>query len=143
MSFKYPEIEKLNDLCVQHRVMIKVDRMDDLGPRNDYPLVDFTIDGLAFSLFVDDEYNDFKYNYPLLNLCLVLRELDGYHYAPEFEQWCQERYLEAKDKKVQAAFENLKIVTKKVESILGGIDPCVSDWDFEMNAGAAQELRKG
>ena len=30
----------------------------------------------------------------------------------------------------------------EIETVLGKIDPEVSDWDFEMNAGAAQELRK-
>jgi hypothetical protein len=44
--------------------MIEVDISESLGSRNDYPLVSFIIDGQAFSLFVDEDYNDFKYNYP-------------------------------------------------------------------------------
>jgi hypothetical protein len=29
-----------------------------------------------------------------------------------------------------------------IEKILGTIDSCISDYDFELNANAAQELRK-
>lgn len=142
MNFEYPEIEALNELWVKHQVMIKVDRSDDLGPRRDYPLVDVKMGDLGFSLFVDDEYEDFRLNYPLLNFCLVLRELEGYQDSPDFDVWCQERFFDSKDEKIKQAFEHLKDVVTKVEALLGTIDSQVSDWDFEMNAGAAQALRR-
>ena len=135
MSFDYPEIEQLNALWVRHKVMVKVDRSEQLNDKSYYPLVHFTISGEQFSLFVDDEFSDFKKNYHLL------RELDGYKFTSEYENWCQERFFEPDNEQVKSAFENLRSVTEKVESILGEIDPIISDWDFEMNAGAAQALR--
>ncbi len=141
-DFGYPEINALNTLWVKHKVITKTDRTKLLGGKTYYPKVDFTISGQSFWLFVDDEYEDLRYNYPLLNFCLILRELEGYAYAPEFEIWCQERFLSPDDKSIAAAFEHLKKTYAEVESILGKLESHVSDWDFEMNAGAAQKLRR-
>ena len=142
MNSEYPEIVELNKLWVEHKVIVKVDRSDDLSGKGYYPLTHFNLGNERFSIYVDDEFNDFRYNYPLLNFCLVLRELDGYKFTSDFEVWCQERFLDPKDEKVKEGFENLKDVTERVEEILGNIDSIISDWDFEMNAGAAQALRR-
>lgn len=138
----YPEIEKLNQIWVKFGVLVKIDRSDDLSGKGYYPLVYFNLGKEKFSLFVDDEYDDFRKNYPILNFCLVLRELEGYEFTSDYEVWCQERFFEKGSDKVKMAFENLKSVTKRAKEILGEIDSCISDWDFEMNTGAAQELRK-
>ncbi|MCH2233138.1 MAG: hypothetical protein MK078_02710 [Crocinitomicaceae bacterium] len=142
MSFPCPEIEELSALWVKHKVMVRVDRNTLLSNKAYYPLVEFQISGENFSLFVDDEFSDFRKNYPLLNFCLVLRELDGYKYTSEYEVWCQERFFDSSDETIKEAFKNLKYVTNEVEKILGKIDPIISDWDFEMNTGAAQALRR-
>ena len=142
MSFPCTEIEELNALWVKHKVMVRVDRNTLLSNKAYYPLVEFQISGENFSLFVDDEFSDFRKNYPLLNFCLVLRELDGYKYTSEYEVWCQERSFDSSDETIKEAFKNLKYVTNEVEKILGKIDPIISDWDFEMNTGAAQALRR-
>ena len=138
----YPEIVALNEIYVRHKVWIKTDRSQLLGGNEDYPLVHVELSGQKFDVFVDDEYRDLKYNYPTLNLCLVLRELEGYHWAQEYEVWCQERYFDPSDEQVRHNHRHLAEVYDAVKQILGEVDSKVSDFDFEMNAGAAYRLRK-
>ncbi len=138
----YPEIDTLNELWTKHKVETKIDRSQLLEGRPYYPLVRFKIGGEDFELFVDDEYDDLKKNYPLLNFCLVLRELEGFQDTKDFEYWCQERSLDSTDPQVFYAFNHLEETYEKVVKIMGSIDSHVSDWDFEMNTGAAQELRR-
>lgn len=142
MSNEYPEIEALNQLWVKHKVMVKTDRSKLLDGKSYYPSVEFTLGNRTFQLFVDDEYDDLKKNYPLLNFCLVLRELEGYEYSENYQQWCQERFFEPEVAAINEAYEQLALVYKEVKEILGEIDSKISDYDFELNAGAAQAIRK-
>ena len=142
VDFGYPEINKLNEIYVKHKFTSKIDRSVLLGGKSYYPKINFSFSGQHFYLFIDDEYEDLRNNYPLLNLCLILRELEGYEFTPEYEVWCQERYLEPNDSQVKNNFEHLKSTYLQVEKILGKIESFVSDFDFEMNARAAQKLRR-
>lgn len=142
MTFDYPEIEQLNKIYVEHKFTSSIDRSQLLAGQKYYPLVHFTLGGEAFSVFVDDEYDDLRNNYPLLNLCLILRELEGYDFSREYEVWCQERGLDPEIDRVKDNFKHLGEVYRAIEKILGEVDSKVSDFDFEMNARAAQKLRR-
>lgn len=141
-QMNYPEIEKLNDLYLKHRFSSELNRSQILDNKSYYSLVRFELSGKNFELFVDDEYDDFRHNNPVLNLCLVLRELEGYECTSDFQTWCQERSIDSTDEEVKESFNHLVQVYREVEKILGTIDSQVSDFDFELNAGAAQSLRK-
>ena len=138
----YPEIVALNEIYARHKVWTKTDRSRVLGGQAYYPLVHVELGGRKFDLFVDDEYDDLKYNYPTLNLCLVLRELEGYDLARDYEIWCQERSLDPADEQIRRNHRHLAEVYAAVKEILGEVDSKVSDFDFEMNARAALRLRK-
>ncbi|MFY0602780.1 MAG: hypothetical protein JXQ93_02440 [Flavobacteriaceae bacterium] len=138
----FPEIEALNKIYIKHKVEIRFSATDFLLESKDYRAVTFTLGGTIFNFYVEDELDDIRYNYPLLNLCLVLRELEGYAFAPDYLVWCQERYLDPKEEAVLAHFRNLGTVYREVEKIMGAIHSQVSDWDFEMGSGASWELRK-
>lgn len=139
---KYPEIEALNKLYVQHKIEIRFSTTDFLAESKEYRAVEFKMGGKTFHLYVEDELDDIRYNYPLLNLCLVLRELEGYALTTDYLIWCQERYLDPKNEAALAHYRNLGSVYREVEKIMGKIHSQVSDWDFEMGSGASWELRK-
>lgn len=139
---KYPEIEALNNIYVKHKVEIRFSTTDFLAGDKTYRAVTFKLDGQVFNFYVEDELDDIRYNYPLLNLCLVLRELEGYEYTQDYLAWCQERYLDPKNEAILANFRNLATIYRDVEKIIGEINSQVSDWDFEMDSGASWELRK-
>jgi hypothetical protein len=138
----YPEIETLNNIYVTHKVDIRFSMTDFLVDSKDYRAVMFRLGGKVFNFYVEDELDDLRYNYPLLNLCLVLRELEGYAEVQDYLVWCQERYLDPKNEAVLAHYRNLATVYREVAEIMGTIDSQISDWDFEMGSGASWELRK-
>lgn len=139
---KYPEIAALNKLYIKHKVEIRFSTTDFLAGSNEYRAVEFKLEGKTFNFYVEDEQGDIEYNYPLLNLCLVLRELEGYDDPPDFLVWSQERFLDPKNEAALAHYRNLGTVYREVEKIIGKINSHVSDWDFEMGSGASWELRK-
>ena len=138
----YPEIDALNNIYVTHKVEIRFSTTDFLAGSKEYRAVAFKLGGKTFNFYVEDELDDLRYNYPLLNLCLVLRELEGYAYAQDYLIWCQERYLDPKNERILANYRNLATIYREVEGIMGKIDSQISDWDFEMGSGASWELRK-
>tara|TARA_R110001632_G_scaffold199060_2_gene321448 strand:+ start:15768 stop:16205 length:438 start_codon:yes stop_codon:yes gene_type:complete len=138
----YPEIEALNKIYVNHQVEIEFSTTDFLTKNKEYCAVAFTIEKETFYFYVEDEYGDIKYNYPLLNLCLVLRELEFYAESSDYLVWCQDRYFDPENNSILAHFKNLKTVYQSVEKIIGKIESYISNWDFEMGSGASWELRK-
>ena len=107
-----------------------------------YRAVAFKLEDTTFNFYVDDEHDDVRYNYPLLNLCLVLRELEFYADSDDYLLWCKEHTFSPKNNDVLAHFKNLAIVYNGVEKIIGEINSQISDWDYEMGSGASWELRK-
>ncbi len=139
---KYPEIDALNNIYIKHKVEISFSTTNFLAGNKDYCAVTFNLGGKKFDFFVEDEYDDIRYNYPLLNLCLVLRELEYYIETDDYLIWCMERSLDAENIDSQAHYKNLGSVYREIEKIIGKIDSQISNWDFEMGSGASWELRK-
>lgn len=138
----YKEINALNNIYINHKVEIWFSTTDFLADNKDYRAVEFKVAEKIFHFYVEDEYDDIRYNYPLLNLCLVLRELEYYIETDDYLIWCNERSLDVKNTVILTHYKNLGTVYREVENIIGKIDSYVSDWDFEMGSGASWELRK-
>lgn len=139
--FDYPEIESLNKIIARYKVVITTDWSQVIAAKEYYPKVVFKIRDKIFELYVDDEYEDLKENNPMLDLCLVLRELESYNLAEDYLIWCAVKILPPEDSRVLQLYRDLGTTYRDVSTIIGTIDSKVSDWDFEMNAGAAQSLR--
>lgn len=72
----YKEIKVLQDIYLKHQIQIDTSNSAFLAEHNDYPAVTLSLNGDQLSLFVNDEFSDFKLQKPLLSLCLVLCELN-------------------------------------------------------------------
>lgn len=136
------EIKALQNIFTKHKVEINFSATNSLAQNKEYRSVEFKLEKHIFSFYVDDEYDDIKYNNSLLNFCLVLRELESYKDTKDYLSWCQERYFNPKNERVIINFRNLATIYRKVENIIGEINSQISNWDFEMNSGVASELRK-
>lgn len=139
---KYQEIQKLQKLVEDYNINIQVLDKNAFSGALDHVWVEFTINKESFILFIDDECNDFGAQNPLLDLCLVLRELETYHEGEDILEWTKHKYLEAGNSKVLEYYKSLSKTYTEIEGILGKIDSHISSFDFEFNAGAAQELRR-
>ena len=137
----YIEIQKLQNITQSFQIHIKVLGESLLFEALEHVWVDFTINRETFTLLVDDEYKDFRIDKPSLHLCLVLRELETYHEEEDILEWTKHKYLDAGNSKVLAYYRSLSDIYTRIEGLFGKIDSHISYFDFEFNAGAAQELR--
>ncbi len=138
----YPEIEALREIHRKHNVTIRVSKNEFLMENKSYPAVTFSLGGQSFKLFVDDEYEDFKLDSSALSLCLILRELESYKDEDSYQSWCKAQLLDPVNTEVKAFYKSLNGIYPEIEKILGEVNSQISDYDFGLNAGAAQELRK-
>jgi len=138
----YPEIQSLKDLYLQYQIFVEVSQTDFLGGVRSYPSVLFTINNSIFKLYVDDEYHDLQNGNALLSLCIVLRALEDYVFSATYLEWCQCYMMDASAPQIIDYYKTLGNIYVDIEKILGKITSYVSDYDFELNAGAAQALRK-
>ena len=138
----YPEIQALKTLFTNYKVSIKVSDIDFLAGKKNYPAVDLFLAGRPLRLYVEDEYQDLQLNNPTLAFCLVLRELENYQEEEDYLTWCSAQLLDPVNPQVRAYYMDLGNIYRTVEKILGTIDSQISDYDFGLNAGAVQELRR-
>lgn len=138
----YPEINALRALYQKHHIEVSFSDTDFLAGSKDYRRTKFVLDGKTFSFYVEDERDDAAFNNPLLNLCLVLRELEGYEDATDYLVWCKERYIDPKEENALANYRDLADIYRDVEKILGEVNSQVSNWDFEMRSGSMWKLNQ-
>jgi len=139
---EYPNIKALNDLFIKHKVSVKVSDKFFMAGRKDFPLVVLAIGKQSFKLFVEDDYEDFKYNYPILNFCIVLRELEDFKFSNDYLLWCVECHLNASDLKIKNYYKDLDRIYNKIKAVLGKIKSFIPDRDFEFEMGEVKALRE-
>ena len=142
MKSPYLEIHKLKELHEKHVVDLRVLENDFLDGNVDYPAVLVSFGKKEFKLYVDDEYHDFKLKNPILSFYLVLRELEGFKFEKDYPTWCRAQLLDPNNSQVKNFFDGLDKTYSEVEKIIGKIDSMINGLDFELNAGAAQYLRR-
>ena len=104
-------------------------------------MVELTILDKSFPIYIQDEYDDLTLNNPLLNLCLVLREFEIYHESSDYLNWCNTQGVNTSNETLRQYYMNLGNTYTAIEKLIGKIDSQISDLDFQLNAGAAWELR--
>jgi len=137
-----PNIKELNKIYLKHKVSINVSNKIFLTEKKEYPQVILTLSGKSFKMFVDDEYDDFKYNYPILTFCVVLRELEDYEYCSDYLEWCNVRHIDASDEKIRNYYMGLDKIYNEIEIILGEISSFIPDMDFDFAMGEVRILRE-
>ena len=138
----YSEIITLKELIEQHHIVIREVKGDFLGEVQHYPAVIITLRQKSFKIYIDNEYGDLQLQNPILSLYLVLRELEIYAEEKDFHAWCLSQSVNSKNVKIINYYTQLGGIYNEIKQILGTIDSQISNFDFELNAGAIQELRK-
>ncbi|NQY04827.1 MAG: hypothetical protein HRT68_01160 [Flavobacteriaceae bacterium] len=138
----YPEIQVLKDLKEQFDIHIELIKDRFLSSETSYKGVRVKIKNKNFDLYVYDEYDDLKVDNQLLCLSLVLLELEVYDEEEDFLNWCFALGVSFKDEKIRAYHMDLRTIYADIQNLIGTIENPISDYDFQMNAGVAQYLRK-
>ncbi|PQB05391.1 hypothetical protein [Aureitalea marina] len=141
MNSDYPAIRQLAEL--QKALKPKITAVEGQYLQKEYyPLVHFELRGTTFPIYVDDEYTDLELGNRLLNLCLVLRALENYLDAEDYLVWCTQHGLDFGDSAAREYHMGLGTMVREIRKWIDPIDSFISDFDFELNAGAAQYLRR-
>lgn len=135
-------IAKLQDYIDQYDIIIKPVENAFLADYEYYKKIELIIANEQLPLFVYDEYDDLSDTNQLLNLCLVFNELEVYEDCEDFLEWCKELGLKPDNIEAGSYYMDLRIYYSKIIHILGKIEHPISSFDFNLNAGAAQLLRK-
>ncbi|MCG8372695.1 MAG: hypothetical protein MI700_04140 [Balneolales bacterium] len=142
MDENFPEITALQVLVTTFQMSVKAVAGEFLCEKEYFPKIRLTIRGREFSFYVDDEYNDLTIPNPALSVCVALRSLEDYEYAEDYFVWCAQHNFDTGSTAVRSHFQHLGEVYSQVHKILGEVDSKISDYDFELDAGAARKLRK-
>jgi hypothetical protein len=136
----YPEILALEKLIQRHQIQVTKLSQPDLVPGRAYFPVELVIRRHRFTLYLEDEYRDWHEPNQPMCLCLALRELESYAEGDDYLHWCQLKGLTGNERLRQYHMD-LRTIYAEIEHLLGEVDAQISDWDFGLNAGAAQALR--
>ena len=139
----YPEIDSLRELSKRFKLLVLPSDRPPLGNEASMPAVDLFFGSSCYQLYVYDEMADLSDTNPLLNLCLVLMALEDYQEEPDFLAWCRLYGLSTAEPAFRQWHMDLRTLYPELEKRLGNkIEPFISQLDWELNAGAAQELRR-
>jgi len=64
------------------------------------------------------------------------------HIEGPYPSWCKALNLDESNAEVRNHFDNLLQISQELKALVGTFDSVISDFDFTLNAGAAQELRE-
>lgn len=135
-------IAKLQEYIDEYNIVINPIKNGFLAGHEYYKKIELIIANEQFPLFVYDEYDDLSNTNQLLNLCLVFNELEVYEDCEDFLEWCKELGLKPENVEARTHYMDLRVYYSKIIHIIGTLEHPISCYDFNLNAGAAQLLRK-
>jgi hypothetical protein len=103
-------------------------------------MVDIQFDVHSYSIPVEDEFGDARENNPALLLQLILQNCDYFTDAEDFLTWAKSLSLDSSNPIILDLYRELSRQVPDLLKHLGEVER-ISDWDMQMNAGAAQALR--
>ncbi|MEO9532005.1 MAG: hypothetical protein ABJG68_07235 [Crocinitomicaceae bacterium] len=131
-------IASLEFLVKEHAILIRI--IDDSVFLKHWKLIELQIENESFRFQIDDEYEDLKLEIPALALCVVLRSLEEYKESTDFLDWCKKTGMPSNNNALEY-FRTLAEILVAVENKIEEVNSFISDIEFTLNSGAAQELR--
>lgn len=136
---KFSSIQALTDTISNHKISISVIRACSFS--TDWFEVELKINDRPFIVQVDDEYSDFRYKIPELNLCIVLKSLEELREYADYSTWCAATSVDSNNLQAKKYYQSSSSMIEKIEQLIGEINSQISDLEFSLNSGAAQYLR--
>ena len=140
----YPEVEALKAALREHRLRLVVEAAPPPEHALGYRRVRLERPrAQPLGIWVDDEDRDaVNDNQPLL-LNLVLMACEAYEEAHDPNAWAMDTGLDIGSAEIRELYDELVTVVPRIRAVLGEEVRAVSAWDFALDAGAAQALRRG
>ncbi len=138
----YKEIKALTSFIEEHTISAKKADIDAIHA--DLVPVTLQIANKNILVQVMDEYNDLSHQNGLLTVVLCLRELELLEDSFNVAQWYKQQGLTSSSEKLENYYKSIikELPELKVHFPNGALTSFIPDLDFQLNAGAAQALRK-
>jgi len=138
----YPELKRLHDWAADRSLSVTIEATDADMISVDARILKIESPGKpAIKLTVFDEYNDARQDNLLLCLCLIAMEFGELGDAADARSWARANSLDERSDQIDDA--HLAGVSARAAFVetYGKIPDTISDYDWSLNAGAAQALR--
>ncbi len=138
---QYPEINHIHSFIKKYDVVINIINSDK--PQNGLTPLTLKLKNLEHVIYMMDEYDDLRFNNPLLNFVLVFRELELIADSTDYLNWCKQQSIDAHNDVLSAYYADLASALPDIAKCFPdyNITSFVSDLDFQLNAGVIQTLR--
>mgnify|MGYP003132247416 FL=1 len=139
---KYPQVAALyliiEDKNIKLTALPTNSKMDSIYFRE----IEFINEDFSAIIPLDDEYEDVEKGNQALMLQLIIYAVEEYEDCEDFLVWSTAFGLNSNDPFVLDMYRDLGKTIPKIRDIIGTDINDISDYDWELNAGAAQALRE-
>ena len=104
--------------------------------------IEFSSQDFSAIIPLDDEYEDIEKGNQALMLQLIIYAVEEYEDREDFLVWSTAFGLNSNDPFILNMYRDLGKTIPKIRDIIGTDINDISDYDWELNAGAAQALRE-
>lgn len=134
----HPEIERLKQYLIDFKIDIR--KTKSLDKNNHIFWVQYTINDDCWDILIDDEFNHFSEQNPLINFYLTLVALEEYIESDDYLAWCKLYNLDASNMIWLNYYKSLEKTCKQIERVLGKIDSEISSFDYTLQTGLGKAL---
>jgi hypothetical protein len=139
---KYPQIAALYSIIEDKKIKMTAlptnPKMDSIYFRE----IEFSSQDFSVVIPLDDEYEDVEKGNQALMLQLIIYAVEEYEDCEDFLVWSTAFGLNSNDPFILDMYRDLGKTIPKIRDIIGTEINDISDYDWELNAGAAQALRE-
>ncbi len=142
MTKEYPEIQQLRATIQRLGLSFVLEdpapKLSELGFRRIF----LKYQDRVYPMPVEDEYSDACQDNSLMLLQLVLQECHNYRECDDILEWARGYMLDAADPEVLSLYREIGESAPYILELAGPETEPISSFDMQLNAGAAQALRK-
>ena len=139
---KYPQIAALYSIIEDKKIKMTAlptnPKMDSIYFRE----IEFSSQDFSVVIPLDDEYEDVEKGNQALMLQLIIYAVEEFEDCEDFLVWSTAFGLNSNDPFILDMYRDLGKTIPKIRDIIGTEINDISDYDWELNAGAAQALRE-
>lgn len=142
LRFRYSEIEALYGLIEHERVSLKTLPLTQELKTAFFNNIEFKCPTFSCTIPVDDEYEDAESGNQALLLQQVIYMVEEYEDRDDFLVWATAYGLDSSNTTHLDWYKQLGTYAQKIREVIGHNISGISDYDWQLNAGAAQALRE-
>ncbi|MEQ9307973.1 MAG: hypothetical protein RLN90_00860 [Balneolaceae bacterium] len=142
VRFKYPEVEELFLILERNKIDLNVLPNSSALDSISFIEIEFNSPTFSCNIPLDDEYEDSKLVIPVLLLQLILHACYEFEDHDDITGWSTAFGLDISKPLTLDLYKQTAEIVPQIRKIIGKDLQGVSDYDWQLNAGAAQALRE-